>query len=175
MSYANLAAIYELLDLMDEVKRRAREAWASHLDHPAIHSALYQVAFLQHDLAATKREGAILMGKQGWQDQILDFDSKSVQAQMRHSHISTTMDIYAQFVPEFQRGRWRRWPRWWKTEPSNRRELSIELEHSLRRTRFNWNAVEHKSQKRVRKSFRLVELVGIEPTTSSLRTMRSPS
>jgi len=30
-------------------------------------------------------------------------DPKSVQASMRHSRISTTMDIYAQFVPESQR------------------------------------------------------------------------
>jgi integrase len=30
-------------------------------------------------------------------------DPKSVQASMRHSRISTTMDIYAQFVPETQR------------------------------------------------------------------------
>jgi hypothetical protein len=28
---------------------------------------------------------------------------KSVQGQMRHSRIGTTMDIYAQFVPEGQR------------------------------------------------------------------------
>jgi len=31
-------------------------------------------------------------------------DPKSVQGQMRHSRISTTMDIYAQHVPESQRG-----------------------------------------------------------------------
>ena len=30
-------------------------------------------------------------------------EPKAVQAQMRHSRISTTMDIYAQFVPESQR------------------------------------------------------------------------
>jgi hypothetical protein len=30
-------------------------------------------------------------------------DPKSVQGQMRHSRISTTMDISAQFVPEGQR------------------------------------------------------------------------
>jgi len=30
-------------------------------------------------------------------------DPKSVQGQMRHSRISTTMDIYAQFVPAGQR------------------------------------------------------------------------
>jgi integrase len=30
-------------------------------------------------------------------------DPKAVQAQMRHSRISTTMDIYAQFVPEAQK------------------------------------------------------------------------
>jgi integrase len=31
-----------------------------------------------------------------------DADVKSIQGQMRHSRISTTMDIYAQFVPEAQ-------------------------------------------------------------------------
>jgi hypothetical protein len=30
-------------------------------------------------------------------------DPKSVQGQMRHSRISTTLDIYAQIVPESQR------------------------------------------------------------------------
>ena len=30
-------------------------------------------------------------------------DPKSVQGQMRHTRISTTMDIYAQIVPEAQR------------------------------------------------------------------------
>jgi integrase len=30
-------------------------------------------------------------------------DPKSVQGQMRHSRISTTLEIYAQFVPEGQR------------------------------------------------------------------------
>jgi len=30
-------------------------------------------------------------------------DPKAVQGQMRHSRITTTMDIYAQFVPESQR------------------------------------------------------------------------
>lgn len=30
-------------------------------------------------------------------------DPKAVQAQMRHSRIATTMDIYAQFVPEAQK------------------------------------------------------------------------
>ena len=30
-------------------------------------------------------------------------DPKAVQAQMRHSRISTTMDIYAQFVPAAQK------------------------------------------------------------------------
>jgi len=30
-------------------------------------------------------------------------DPKSVQGQMRHSRIATTLDIYAQFVPESQR------------------------------------------------------------------------
>jgi hypothetical protein len=36
----------------------------------------------------------------GWLRQA---NPKDVQGQMRHSRISTTMDIYAQFVPESQR------------------------------------------------------------------------
>src|SRR5437016_3043782 len=40
----------------------------------------------------------------------------------------------------------------------------------------NWNELERDCRKRARQVIEnMVELVGIEPTTSSLRTMRSPS
>jgi len=81
-------------------------------------------------------------------------DAKSVQGQMRHSRSSTTMDIYAQIVPVAQR-------------------------HALDKlSRFVTNVTncdQPAEEKTPQLLENLVELVGIEPTTSSLRTMRSPS
>jgi hypothetical protein len=83
-------------------------------------------------------------------------DPKSVQAQMRHFRISTTLDIYAQVVPEAQRQAFRK--------------LSA----------FAGNCdqnVTNRDQKAPAGSpqvvERLVELVGIEPTTSSLRIQKT--
>jgi integrase len=78
-------------------------------------------------------------------------DAKSVQGQMRHSRISTTMDIYAQIVPEAQR-------------------------HALDKlSSFVTNCDQSDQETAPQTADSMVELVGIEPTTSSLRTMRSPS
>jgi integrase len=98
-------------------------------------------------------------------------DPKSVQGQMRHSRISTTMDIYAQFVPGGaeasgsatqrirSRERWSRvWSIWSVTGPITRGKSTVKDSANPR------NLLR-----------RLVELVGIEPTASSLRTTRSPS
>jgi integrase len=78
-------------------------------------------------------------------------DPKSVQGQMRHSRVSTTMDIYAQCVPASQR-------------------LAL---HKLSEFCDQLCPKETETQPQVAEN--MVELVGIEPTTSSLRTMRSPS
>jgi integrase len=78
-------------------------------------------------------------------------DAKSVQGQMRHSRVSTTMDIYAQIVPASQR------------QALNK--LSEFCAQSCPK--------EPEPQPQVVEN--MVELVGLEPTTSSLRTMRSPS
>ena len=80
-------------------------------------------------------------------------DAKSVQGQMRHSRISTTMDIYAQSVPATQRHALDKLSRFVTTNVTN---CDQTLADELPQTTEN-----------------LVELVGIEPTTSSLRTMRS--
>jgi len=78
-------------------------------------------------------------------------DPKSVQAQMRHSRVSTTMDIYAQIVPAAQRA-------------------ALE-----KLSGFVTNCDQNRSEQNLQTTETMVELVGIEPTTSSLRTMRSPS
>ena len=62
---------------LDEAKATAQEAQALHLDSPTIHFNLYQVAFLQHDAAGMEREAATLMGKPGFEDSMLFFESQT--------------------------------------------------------------------------------------------------
>ena len=77
LSYSNLAAGYMYLDRLDEVHATAQEATAHHLDPPAMHLILYWTEFLQNDADGMQREKAALMGKPGWEDQVLDIASDS--------------------------------------------------------------------------------------------------
>jgi len=85
-------------------------------------------------------------------------DPKAVQGQMRHSRIGPTMDIYAQIVAAAQR------------------RAVAKLSEMLASNVSNWDEMGRKGRSEDSQVLEnLVELVGIEPTTSSLRTMRSPS
>ena len=78
---------------------------------------------------------------------------------MRHSRIATTMDIYAQIVPE-----------------SPRQALGkLSSFGALNCGREVTNRDQEEAGVDSQMLENMVELVGIEPTTSSLRTMRSPS
>ena len=85
-------------------------------------------------------------------------DPKAVQGQMRHSRIGPTMDIYAQVVA------------------SSQRRAVTKLSEMLAGNVSNWDEMGRKGRSEDPQVIEnMVELVGIEPTTSSLRTMRSPS
>ena len=85
-------------------------------------------------------------------------DPKAVQGQMRHSRIGPTMDIYAQIVAASQR------------------RAVAKLSEMLAGNVSNWDEMGRKGRSEDPQVIEnMVELVGIEPTTSSLRTMRSPS
>jgi len=75
ITYANLVDGYLPLDRLDEARATAQEAQAHHLDSPSIHLYLHQIDFLQHDAAGMEREAAALMGKPGFEDLMLDFES----------------------------------------------------------------------------------------------------
>jgi eukaryotic-like serine/threonine-protein kinase len=75
INYGNLVSANVLLNRLEDAKAIAREAQARKLDSPFVHESLYQIDFLQHDLAAADREAAGLMGKTGWEDVILYFQS----------------------------------------------------------------------------------------------------
>jgi len=77
LSYANVVASYVYLNRLDEAKATAQEAQAKHLDSPSIHINLYAVAFLQHDAAGMERESAALMGKPGFEDTMLLYESQT--------------------------------------------------------------------------------------------------
>jgi serine/threonine protein kinase/tetratricopeptide (TPR) repeat protein len=74
---ANLVAAYLQLNRLDEAKATAQEAQAQHLDSPSIHVSLYSVDFLQRDAAGMEREAATLMGKPGFEDVMLLYQSQT--------------------------------------------------------------------------------------------------
>jgi eukaryotic-like serine/threonine-protein kinase len=74
-TYGNLINGYLQLNRLDEAKATARQAQSRSIDSPEIHLHLYWVDFLQHDSAGMDREAASLMGKAGYEDQILNSES----------------------------------------------------------------------------------------------------
>jgi len=75
MLYGNLGFTYLLLNRLDEAKANVQETQARHLDSPVSHFILYQVDFLQHDAAGMERNSTALMGKAGFEDQMLYLES----------------------------------------------------------------------------------------------------
>jgi tetratricopeptide (TPR) repeat protein len=73
--YARLVYAYRVLNRLDEAKATALEARAHNLDGPFIHQHLYFVDFLQRDTAGMEREATGLMGKAGYEDEILYAES----------------------------------------------------------------------------------------------------
>jgi hypothetical protein len=76
--YADLAAAYLPLNRLDEAKATAREARAHNLDGHNLHAVLYLVDFLQHDASGMEREAAGMMGKPGYEDEMLSAESDTV-------------------------------------------------------------------------------------------------
>jgi len=77
LAYANLAGAYLTANRLDEAKATAQEAQAHHLDSPFIHIFLYLADFLQHDVAGMEREAAGVMGKPGFEDNMLNNESQT--------------------------------------------------------------------------------------------------
>ncbi len=73
--YANLVTGYLTVNRLDESRATAQEAQAHNLDNPQNHLQLYSIDFLQHDAAGMEREAAVLMGKPGFEDVMLDTES----------------------------------------------------------------------------------------------------
>ncbi len=74
-AYANLVSAFLYLNRLEEAKTMAQQAQARGLDTLQIHAYLNLVNFLQHDPAGMEREAAGLMGKPGYEDVILYFES----------------------------------------------------------------------------------------------------
>jgi Flp pilus assembly protein TadD len=75
LSYGNLVTNYYSLNRFDEARATAAEAKAHNLDNPTIHQMLYLLDFLQHDAAGMGREAAEVMGKTGYEDQLLAIEA----------------------------------------------------------------------------------------------------
>src|SRR2546425_2931922 len=70
-AYGTLASSYLYLNRFDEAKATAQEAQAHNLDSPQMHLRLYLLDFVQHNAAGMEQDAAGLMGKPGYEDQVL--------------------------------------------------------------------------------------------------------
>jgi eukaryotic-like serine/threonine-protein kinase len=75
VNYGNLVGAYVVLNRPDEAIATAQEARSHKLDGPYLRQVLYQVDFLEHDAAGMAHDAGQLMGKQGWEDVMLDLES----------------------------------------------------------------------------------------------------
>jgi len=75
ISYSNLVSAYLYLNRLDEARATAEEAKARNLDSPLNHANLYMMDFLQHDSAGMEQEAVRLMGKPGYEDIMLYYQS----------------------------------------------------------------------------------------------------
>jgi eukaryotic-like serine/threonine-protein kinase len=73
--YVRVVFAYQILNRLDEAKATAQEARAHNLDGPFLQQFLYDIDFLQHDAAGMERVAAGLMGKPGYEDQMLAGES----------------------------------------------------------------------------------------------------
>jgi tetratricopeptide (TPR) repeat protein len=77
ISYSNLVSAYVSLNRLDEARATAEEAKAHNLDSPLNHASLYMMNFLHHDAAGMEQEAARLLGKPGYEDIILYYESET--------------------------------------------------------------------------------------------------
>jgi serine/threonine protein kinase/tetratricopeptide (TPR) repeat protein len=76
-SYSNLVTAYLSVNRLDEARATAEEAKSRDLDSPLNHANLYLIDYLQHDAAGMEREAAQLMGKPGYEDVALYYQSET--------------------------------------------------------------------------------------------------
>ncbi len=77
LRYYKLVVAYRLLNRLVEAQAAAGEARAHHLDGPALQVAVYVVDFLQQNTAGMQKIAAELMGKPGYEDEILYYESST--------------------------------------------------------------------------------------------------
>jgi eukaryotic-like serine/threonine-protein kinase len=74
-NYTNLLIAYTHLNQLNKAEAVARDASSRNLDSPFAHACLYQVDFLKNDESAMEKEAAQVVGKPGFEDLILYYES----------------------------------------------------------------------------------------------------
>ena len=75
ISYSTLIFSYIALNRLDEAKATYGQALERKLNHPLLHLALYQIAFLQNDAEGMAQEVAWSAGKPGVEDSMLGLEA----------------------------------------------------------------------------------------------------
>jgi eukaryotic-like serine/threonine-protein kinase len=100
LTYSNLVSSLLSLNRLEEVGTALKEAQARNVDSPYLHQNQGQLAFLQNDAAQLAHEAAWFMGKPGYEDAALAFES---EAAAYAGHLGKARDLSRQAVASAER------------------------------------------------------------------------
>jgi serine/threonine protein kinase/Flp pilus assembly protein TadD len=100
LTYSNLVSSLLSLNRLEEAGTALKEAQARNVDSPYLHQNQGQLAFLQNDAAQLAHEAAWFMGKPGYEDAALAFESN---ASAYEGHLGKARDLSRQAVASAER------------------------------------------------------------------------
>ena len=100
LTYSNLVSSLLSLNRLEEAGTALREAHARNIDSPYLHQNQGQLAFLQNDAEQLAHEAAWFMGKPGYEDAALAFES---DAAAYAGHLGKASDLSRQAVASAER------------------------------------------------------------------------
>ena len=100
LTYSNLVSSLLSLNRLEEAGTALKEAQARNVDSPYLHQNQGQLAFLQNDAALLAHEAAWFMGKPGYEDAALAFESN---ASAYAGHLGKARDLSRQAVASAER------------------------------------------------------------------------
>jgi tetratricopeptide (TPR) repeat protein/predicted Ser/Thr protein kinase len=100
LTYSNFVSSLLSLNRLEEAGTALKEAQARNVDSPYLHQNQGQLAFLQNDAAQLAHEAAWFMGKPGYEDAALAFES---DAAAYAGHLGKARDLSRQAVASAER------------------------------------------------------------------------
>jgi eukaryotic-like serine/threonine-protein kinase len=92
---SNLVITLIRLGRLEQAKTTATNLLVHYPDDPVVHGLLYDIHFLEHDIAAMRQDVAWHTGRAGWEDSVLHREAKTAAY---NGHLAQSLDFVRQAV-----------------------------------------------------------------------------